>query len=173
MKVTAQEEYGLRCLVHVAGATMERPLTVHEIAVREGLSSPYAAKLMNLLREAGLVDSVRGRGGGYYLTRPAVDITVSEILAALGGQIFESHFCDRFPGEEDACVHLGDCSIRSLWGTIEGLVEQVLRRTSLADLMKSEARLGADLTMRQRRRLPMLSGADPVPIPTTTMDDQE
>src|SRR5262245_29908824 len=121
MKVTAQEEYGLRCLVHLAAATSDRPLTVHEIAEREGLSAPYAAKLMNLLREAGLVDSVRGRAGGYYLTRPAVDITVSEILAALGGQIFESHFCDRFPGEEDACVHLGDCSIRSLWGTIEGL----------------------------------------------------
>jgi len=174
MKVTAQEEYGLRCLMHLAGATLERPLTVHEISEREGLSSPYVAKLMNPLREAGLVDSVRGRAGGYYLTRPAAQISVSEILAALGGQIFESHYCERFPGEEDACVHLGDCSIRSLWGSIEGLVEQVLRRTSLADLMKSEARLGADLSERQRRRLPVVSGTPPVPaaIPTV-IDDQE
>jgi len=158
VKVTAQEEYGLRCLVHLAAVSIHRPLTVHEISEREGLSVPYVAKLMNPLREAGLVDSVRGRGGGYYLTRPADSISVSEILAALGGQIFEARYCERFPGEGDECVHLGDCSIRSLWGTIEGMVDQVLRRTSLADLMKSEARMGADLHERQRRQLPVLHG---------------
>lgn len=159
MKVTAQEEYGLRCLVRVAAAGPDKQLTVHEISEKEGLSAPYVAKLMNPLREAGIVDSVRGRLGGYRLTRPADQINVSQILAALGGQIFESHYCERFPGEEDECVHLTDCSIRSLWGTIEGLVDQVLRRTSLADLMKSEMHLGADLLLRQRRRLPVLSGS--------------
>jgi len=158
MKVTAQEEYGLRCLVHLASASPEKPLTVHEISEREGLSAPYVAKLLNPLREAGIVDSVRGRAGGYHLTRPAEQINLAQIMSALGGQIFESHYCERFPGEAEACVHLTDCSIRSVWGAIEGLVDQVLRRTSLADLMKSEMRLGADIQQRQRRNLPVLSG---------------
>jgi len=155
MKVTAQEEYGLRCMMQVAGASPARPLTIHEIAHREGLSPAYAAKLMNLLRDAGLVDSVRGRSGGYFISRPPESVNISQILAALGGHIFEEHYCERFPGEEHECVHLGDCSIRSLWGTLEGLVESVLRRTSLADLMKSERRVTAYLLDRQRRALPM------------------
>jgi Rrf2 family protein len=160
MKVTAQEEYGLRCMMSVAGSSPDRPLTVHEIGTREGLSGPYVAKLMNLLRDAGLVDSVRGRSGGYYIARAPDKVNISEILAALGGHIFEDHYCDRFPGEVDACVHTTECSIRSLWGTLEGLVEQVLRRTTLADLMKSELSVHANLTRReaehQRRKLPVL-----------------
>ncbi|HKY33603.1 MAG TPA: Rrf2 family transcriptional regulator [Candidatus Polarisedimenticolia bacterium] len=174
MKVTALEEYGLRCMMQAAGAGPDRPLTVHEIAAREGLSDPYVAKLMNMLRESGLVDSVRGRSGGYYATRPPERISISEILAALGGQIFESHYCERFPGEAETCVHLGDCSIRSLWGTLEGLVDQVLRRTSLADLMQSEQDTAAGLLSRQRRRLPMVPaglGAGGHPSPEGSKDE--
>lgn len=182
MKVTAQEEYGLRCMMQVAGFGPERPLTIQEIAAREGLSSPYVAKLMNLLREAGLVDSVRGRSGGYYIARAPESISISEILAALGGHIFEPHYCERFPGDGAECVHLGDCSIRSLWGTLEGLVDQVLRRTSLADLLKSEQTVAADLLARQavrgRRSLPLLpmtpQGPGPLqPLAETPLDDEK
>jgi len=155
LKVTSQEEYGLRCMMQVASSGPEKPLTVHEIASREGLSDPYVAKLMNLLREGGLVESVRGRSGGYLMTRPPDEITIREILAPLGERLFESQTCERFPGDSDECVHLGECSIRSLWGTLEGLVEQVLQRTTLADMMKSEQRFSADLLLWQRRRLPM------------------
>ena len=85
MKVTALEEYGLRCMIQVAGSGVDSPLTVHEIGAREGLSGAYVAKLMNLLRDAGLVDSVRGRSGGYYITRPPEAVSISDILAALAG----------------------------------------------------------------------------------------
>ena len=159
MKVTAQEEYGLRCMMQMAATGPERTLTIHEIAGREGLSAAYVGKLMNLLRAAGLVESLRGRAGGYVIARPPKTISVSEILASLGGRIFEPHYCERFPGEGSECVHLGDCSIRSLWGTLEGLVEQVLSRTTLADMMKSEQRVSADLLTRQRRRLPLIADA--------------
>lgn len=163
MKVTAQEEYGLRCMMQVADSGPDRPLTVQEIASREGLSAAYVAKLMSLLREAALVDSVRGRSGGYYIARPPEQVSLSEILASLGGRIFESEYCERFPGEEDACVHLGDCSIRSLWGTLEGLIEQVLTRTTLADLLTSEQCASADLLAREmarrRRTLPLVTGS--------------
>jgi len=159
MKVTAQEEYGLRCMISVAGSGPDKPLTVHEIGASEGLSGAYVSKLMNLLRDAGLVDSVRGRSGGYYIARPPDKVSISEILAALGGHIFEDHYCERFPGDGDECVHTTECSIRSLWGTLEGLVEQVLRRTTLADLMKSERHVHDDLMSKeaahQRRKLPM------------------
>jgi len=158
MKVTAQEEYGLRCMLGAASSSPDKPVTVSAIAQSERISVAYASKLLNLLREAHLVESLRGRSGGYYIARPAEQITLSEILAALGGHIFEPEYCDRFPGEEDSCVHMGDCSLRSLWGTLEGIVEQVLTRTTLADLLTTEKRASADLMHRQRRSLPMLPG---------------
>lgn len=167
MKVTAQEEYGLRCLIQVAAAGPERPLTVHEIAEREGLSGAYVAKLMNQLRDAGLVDSVRGRSGGYFIARPADTVSISEILASFGrhgGHLFEAaHDCDRFPGDADSCVHMGDCSIRSLWGSLEGLVDRVLRQITLADLMKSERRMAADLLTIQKH--PAMGAAHARPFP--------
>ena len=155
MKVTAQEEYGLRCMMQMASSGPDKPLTVQEIASKEGLSGAYVSKLMSLLRDAGLVDSVRGRSGGYFLARSPSTVSISEILAPLGGRIFEDHYCERYPGDEDECVHLGDCAIRSLWGTLAALVDEVLARTTLADLLKTEECITADLRNLQRRRLPM------------------
>src|SRR5947209_3288521 len=64
MKISAQEEYGLRCLLRLSQAE-KQALTLPEIAAGEGLSTAYVAKLMGVLRDAGLIDSVRGRSGGY------------------------------------------------------------------------------------------------------------
>ena len=170
MKVTAQEEYGLRCMIQMAVSSLEHPLTIHEVAGREGLSIPYVSKLMARLREAGLVDSVRGRAGGYFITRPPEKVSVSEIMASLGDRLFEQQYCERYPGDEAECVHMGGCSIRSLWGTLEGLVEQVLRRTTLADLMKSERIVSEGLLMRQRRLLPIVNQAPDAMPPASSLD---
>ena len=70
MKVTAQEEYGLRCMMQAATSEPDRPVSAAHIASHEGLSVPYVGKLLNLLREAGLVESLRGRSGGYYIAVP-------------------------------------------------------------------------------------------------------
>src|SRR5215470_17874273 len=69
MRLTAQEEYGLRCLLQVARG-QDTAVTTPEIAEREGLSEAHVHKLMRLLRRAGLVRSVRGRKGGYQPARP-------------------------------------------------------------------------------------------------------
>ena len=71
MQLLATEEYGLRCLVQVARHTAPQPITIPEIAAAEGLSPEYAAKLLRALRQAELVVSTRGAGGGYRLSRPA------------------------------------------------------------------------------------------------------
>lgn len=137
MKITAQEEYGLRCLLQLARHREAEPLTVGAIAEEEGLSVPYVGKLMGHLRQSGLVESVRGRSGGYVLTRPAEEITLAHALDALGGSFFSSGFCNEHNGTQSACVHLGDCTIRSLWGVLGDIFDRVLRRTTLADLAAS------------------------------------
>ena len=75
MKITAQEEYGLRCLLRLARVEPDQPpLTIPEIAADEKLSVPNVAKLLSVLRQAGLIESVRGRTGGYRLARPPADV---------------------------------------------------------------------------------------------------
>ena len=144
MKITSQEEYGLRCLLHLARGTEGQSLTIPEIAAAEGLSSPYVAKLLAVLRQGGLIDSVRGRAGGYRLARPADRVTLGAVMQVLGEPLYdEPTFCQRHPGTEThgQCVHLGGCTLRTLWGTLELWMRRALDRITLADLARSEGRI--------------------------------
>jgi len=115
------------------------PLTLGEVARGEGLTVAYVAKIVRPLRRAGLIRSVLGRSGGYTLNRDPRDITVLEVLNAMGERLYSNDYCSRFSGDKDACAHLGDCGIRSLWGVLEGLLDRVLGRTTLADLLGGES----------------------------------
>jgi len=136
MRLTAQEEYGLRCLLRVARG--QESMTTPEIAVREGLTQAHVHKLMRLLRRGGLVKSVRGRNGGYQLARPAEEISVGAALAALGDSFYSSDFCREHTGNERTCVRNSDCSIRALWIAIDHAVQRSLQSTKLSDLLRTE-----------------------------------
>ncbi len=138
MKFSAQEEYGLRCLLQIGRPGAGGSLTIPEISASEGLSIPYVAKLMRILRRGGFVKSTRGQTGGYCLSRSPEQIVVGEVLVALGGRLFESEFCERYPGHVEICTHTVDCSIRSLWRAVQLGVDQVLTRTTLRDLLGNE-----------------------------------
>ena len=138
MKLTSQEEYGLRCLLLLARQEPGESLTIPEIGEVEGISPHNVAKYLRLLRQGGLVDSERGQHGGYTLSREPCAIAVDEVLAALGGRLFDSSFCDNFVGTADSCHHSTiDCSIRGLWMRVQNAVDQVLSQTTLEDLLRS------------------------------------
>ena len=138
MHLLSQEEYGLRCLVQVVRHPGPEPLTIPEIARREGLSPEYAAKLMRALRRGGLVSSTRGAGGGYRLVGAPESITAWDVMAILGGSFFPDSFCEAHPGQHRDCVHSVDCSIRALWRRLEGAMQGVLQGVTLADLLRPE-----------------------------------
>ena len=138
MKFSSQEEYGLRCLLRIARESRGTGLTIPEISEAEGISGFYVAKLMRVLRRGGLVKSARGKIGGYTLSRPPGEIVVGEALTLLGGRLFESDFCTDHAGAENICTSSVDCSIRSLWKAVQNMVDRVLSKTTLADLLGSE-----------------------------------
>ncbi len=138
MRFTAQEEYGLRCMVQLARHEAKSPMTIHAIADAEKLTPAYVGKLMRVLRKSGLVDSLHGPVGGYRLPRPSAEISIGEILSVLGGRLFEPKYCERYPGMQPFCIHTSECSIRSLWAGLDLIIEQILRRTHLSDLVRSE-----------------------------------
>jgi Rrf2 family protein len=138
MQLLAQEEYGVRCLIQVARHPGPEPLTIPEIAEREGISPEYAAKLMRALRQADFVISTRGAGGGYRLARPAAEITAWQVIQALGGSLFPAEFCDTHPGQRRDCVHTTGCSLRGLWSSVENAIRGVLEGVTVADLSRDE-----------------------------------
>ncbi len=142
MKITAQEEYGLRCLVTVARAkAIDTPIAISEIARLEGLSTQYVAKLMNILKHHDLVVSVRGLCGGFKLARPAAQISVIDVLQGLGSgfSVGSSEMCSHFPGKKPECVHLEQCSVRSMWFIIQRHIKEFLQHLTVQDLLNEEA----------------------------------
>ena len=137
MKISAQEEYGLRCLVQLAALGPGDSLTLPQIAEREGISTANAGKLMWLLNKAGFVQSTRGTKGGYVLARPAADIRLSEIIRVLDHDAVNKH-CGSYTGVLDTCVHNGDCGIRPVLVGLHEIVENALSQITLAQLVGNE-----------------------------------
>jgi Rrf2 family protein len=156
MKLSAQEEYGLRCLLHMARLDEGHSLSIPEISKAEGLSVPNVAKLMRLLRLGGLVISVRGQAGGYTLARPAAQITVSSVMDVLGGRFFSPKFCERHAGLEKVCAHTSDCAIRVVWTTIQEVLDSVLQKITLKDLLCHETDMSRVIEDSSSQLLPML-----------------
>lgn len=140
MKISAQEEYGLRCLVQLANLPDGESLTLPQISEREGISSANAGKLMWLLNKAGFVQATRGTKGGYQLARPAEEIRLSEVIKVLEKDEIEGH-CQSYTGVLDSCVHHGDCGIRPVIVGLHEIVQNALEHITLAQLIGTEAKV--------------------------------
>lgn len=140
MKLTSHEEYGLRCLIRLGQQGPGGRLTIPEIASAEGISEAYAGKLLRILRLNGFVVAARGIGG-YRLARPASQIVLSEVMALLGGRLFEGDFCAAHAGQLESCVRLADCSARVLWRSLQAAIDGVLTKTTLQDLLFDEQQM--------------------------------
>jgi Rrf2 family transcriptional regulator, iron-sulfur cluster assembly transcription factor len=151
MRITAQEEYGLRCLLQLARQAEGQALTLKQIGEREGISTANAGKILWLLSAAAIVKSVRGIKGGYVLARPAADITVGDVISVFENADIEEH-CKSFSGIQDVCVHNTDCGIRPVLQILNDTVKQVLSQITLAHLVNHEGEVGQQLFQLQRIR---------------------
>ena len=137
MKLSTQEEYGLRCLLQLARQKPGRSLTIPEISQAEGLSTHNVAKLLRILRKGGFVTSERGQHGGYSLARPACHVSVGEVMEVLGGRLYDPAFCIQHAGSGANCTQsFSACSLRSLWDRVQRAVDDVVRGISLQDLIQ-------------------------------------
>jgi Rrf2 family transcriptional regulator, iron-sulfur cluster assembly transcription factor len=138
MKITAQEEYGLRLLIRIASCKDQEGMSIPQLSEAEGISSHYVAKLTRILRMAGFINSTPGYKGGYVLALPADKININQVLKSLGGALFDDGFCGSHSGTVKLCTHSVDCSSRSLWQMVQFIVDQFLDKVTLHDLVNSE-----------------------------------
>lgn len=138
MRITALEEYGLRCLIQLARRWPGEQMSIAEIASKEGLSIPYTSKLLALLRRANLVVAERGRGGGFFISRPPSEITLFQVLIPLGGPLLQLDHCEKYTGQLDQCVHKDGCRVLSVFDGLASHIEQFLVETTVEQLTSRE-----------------------------------
>ena len=138
MKITAQEEYGLRILIRIGSCKDQDGMSIPQLSEAEGISSHYVAKLTRILRMEGFINSTPGYKGGYVLAMPADEININKVLKALGGALFDSSFCGTHAGTVKLCTHSVDCSSRSLWQMVQLMIDKFLDQVTLHDLVNKE-----------------------------------
>src|SRR5262249_44933181 len=143
MKITAQEEYGLRCILQLAREQIASShsnlgpgaIFVRAIAEREGLSVAYVEKIWGAWSGSGVGEGVRGRRGGYGLPRPAGEISLGEVMRALGGIPSEDEICSQFTGNQEICVHYDGCGLKPVWTSITDFVNSVFDGVPISTLL--------------------------------------
>jgi Rrf2 family cysteine metabolism transcriptional repressor len=150
MRISTRGRYALRAMVDLALHAGEGPVPRRDIANRQGISADYVAQLFRQLRGAGLVTGVKGRGGGYTLTRDATTISAGDIVQAVEGPIAVAN-CVTPDGDFDCC-RIEECAARGVWQRVSQAVEKVLGEITLADL-RDEVQSQGTRPLRQNEEI--------------------
>jgi Rrf2 family transcriptional regulator, cysteine metabolism repressor len=134
MTISTRGRYATRMIVLLAAQEPGVSMTKSEIADAEGISAGYVQQLMMALRLAGIIESHRGREGGFSLSRPACDITIAEVLKAVEGDVMPAP-CQGAA----ACDRWGDCPTRPVWDEAAGLLNELFARTTISSLVAQQA----------------------------------
>ena len=138
MRVTTWAEYGLIVSIHLAERGGDAPTPARDMAQHEGLPPDYVEQILLKLRRAGLVTSVRGARGGYFLARHPSEITVKNVIDAAEGRTFVVN-CDTHRVSSVRCGPDAECAIRPVWRELQRRVDDLLEGISLADLLQHES----------------------------------
>ena len=137
MRISTKAQYAVRAMISLSLYGEGRPLALHDIASREGISLAYLEQLFVKLRRGKIVRSVRGPGGGYMLARPASEIRVDEIIDSVEESLVPVSCMDA----KGRCVCTDSCLSHGIWQGLGERVRQFLASITLADLV-SDARKG-------------------------------
>ena len=140
MIFSSKAEYGVRLMIELGRQAPEHPTSLKAIADAEGLPLAYLEQVVARLRRAGLVMSARGAHGGYWLSRPADEIAMDEVVQALEGSIAPMECFVSDHTERVLCSHEPDagrgCATKLLWTRVQGGIIRSLQATTLAELVQ-------------------------------------
>nr|MEC4315518.1 Rrf2 family transcriptional regulator [Thiotrichaceae bacterium] len=139
MRLTTKGRYAVTAMLDLAINRENGPITLSDISKRQGISLSYLEQLFSKLRRNGLVDSARGPGGGYRLSRDATEITVVEVIEAVDENISADH-CK---GQKN-CRDGQGCLSHELWTELSCQIREFLTGITLAQVIKKHAENTAD-----------------------------
>ena len=132
MLISTRGRYALCIMLELAQYDQSPYMPLPLIAEKQGISEKYLESIVSLLVKGGLVEGVRGKGGGYRLRRPLQDYSAGEILRLTEGSLAPVSCLE---GEENACPRAGQCHTLPMWTKLEGLINSYLDSVTLADLL--------------------------------------
>lgn len=132
MMISTRGRYALRVMIDLAEHIDEGYIPLQTIAKRQGISEKYLESIISVLSKAGLVDGLRGKGGGYRLNRPTADYSVGQILRLTEGSLAPVTCLE---SEENPCPRAGQCTTLPMWEKLDALINDYLDSVSLADLL--------------------------------------
>lgn len=134
MKLSTKGRYGLRAMLDLAVYGEEQPVSIRSISERQNISESYLEQLIAKLKKAGLVESVRGAGGGYHIARDASRISVGEVLYALEGDLNPVD-CEAILAE-GGCRNEKECLSRYAWQKIHQSIQNTVDHMYLSELIE-------------------------------------
>jgi Rrf2 family protein len=141
MRITTWTEYSLIISIHLAKQSRRGaaavPVAARELAETERLPGDYVEQILLRLRRAGIVESVRGAKGGYFLAKEPAAITVRDVMAASEHQTFEMN-CESHQVDPDRCAPTSSCAIRPVWVALQRRIDDFLGGVTLQDLLRDE-----------------------------------
>ena len=139
MRLSKRGEYGLRAMINLADyANRENasPLVqIKDISERENIPVKFLEQILLALKNAGLLQSKMGFGGGYYLARPAAEINLGQIVRVLDGPLAPIRCVSQMAYEPCDCPDEQTCGLRMVMGDVRNAIAAILDNTSLADVV--------------------------------------
>lgn len=151
MRLTTKGRFAVTAMIDLALRQEQGPVTLAGISQRQRISLSYLEQLFGKLRRHGIVESVRGPGGGYYLARRAQEVTVADIIIAVDEPL-DATQCGGKGSCEGTKQHDGHCMTHELWSTLNQKMVEYLDSVSLQALMEQQrAREGSPAVLSDRR----------------------
>jgi Rrf2 family protein len=138
MRLSKRGEYGLRAMIRLAEPAQEggspAMMQIKEISQREQISPKFLEQILLTLKNAGLLHSKMGVGGGYYLARPAGEITLGQIFRVLDGPVAPIKCVSQMAYEPCGCPDEQTCGLRLAMSDVRNAIANILDNTSLSDI---------------------------------------
>jgi Rrf2 family cysteine metabolism transcriptional repressor len=141
MRISTRGRYAMRAMVDLAQHGDNGPVSRQELAERQEISADYLAQLFMHLQSAGLVEGVKGPGGGYRLLRDPSQIRAGDVVRAVEGPVAVVHCTLPCPDEGPACRRVDHCVTHHLWKRVSDAVTKVLDSVTLRDLADEAVQL--------------------------------
>lgn len=145
MRLSKRGEYGLRAMIDIAAASLEQASAVNnptgvlvplrDIAGRQQIPPKFLEQILLALKNAGLLQSKMGLGGGYHLARPAGAITLGQIIRILDGPLAPIRCVSQMAYEPCTCPDEENCGLRMVMGDVRNALAAILDHTTLADVL--------------------------------------
>jgi len=153
MKLSKRGEYGLKAMIDLA--SQEQPTAVaqmKDIAGRQQIPVKFLEQILLTLKNAGLLRSRAGVGGGYYLARPPAEITLGQVVRLLDGPLAPIPCVSQMAYERCVCDDENTCGLRLAMLDVRNAIADILDQTTLADVAARTVKAQAKAASRAKRR---------------------